>query len=215
MKIKWLGHAAFLLTARDGTRVITDPYATGAGLSYGEIRESADVVLVSHEHMDHNSVQGVGGSPEVIRGAGIHRAKGIEFKGVASFHDPSGGKQRGPNTIFCFALDEIKFCHLGDLGHVLSKEQVAQIGQVDVLFIPVGGFFTIDANEATQVAKQLKPKVIVPMHFKTPKCDYPITPVEDFLRGKERVRKVGSSEVEIEANSLPEATSIWVLEPAL
>lgn len=215
MKVKWLGHAAFLLTARDGTRVITDPYATGAGLSYGEIPESADVVLVSHEHMDHNNVQGVRGSPEVIRGTGTHRAKGIEFKGVASFHDPSGGRERGPNTIFCFALDEIKFCHLGDLGHVLSKEQVAQIGQVDVLFIPVGGFFTIDASEATQVAEQLKPKVIIPMHFKTPKCDYPITRVEDFLRGKGRVRKVGGSEVEIEASNLPEATSIWVLEPAL
>ena len=215
MKIKWLGHAAFLLTAGDGTRVITDPYATGAGLSYGEITESADVVLVSHEHTDHNNVRTVKGKPEVIRGTGTHQAKGIEFKGVASFHDPSGGRERGPNTIFCFALDEIKFCHLGDLGHLLSKEQVAQIGQVDVLFLPVGGFFTIDAGEATQVMESLQPRVAIPMHFKTPKCDYPISPVDDFLKGKGKVRRTGGSEIELEAASLPEATSIWVLEPAL
>ncbi len=215
MQIKWLGHAAFLLTARDGTRVITDPYATGAGLSYGQIKESADVVLVSHEHGDHNNVAAIKGSPEVIRGAGTHKAKGIEFRGVASFHDPSGGRQRGPNTIFCFTLDGVRLCHLGDLGHVLSGEQVAQIGQVDVLFLPVGGFYTIDAREATRVMGSLKPKIAIPMHFKTPKCDYPISPVEEFLQGKESVRRVGGSEVEVEASSLPKATSVWVLEPAL
>lgn len=215
MKIKWLGHASFLLTTKEGMRVITDPYATGAGLSYGEITESADVVLVSHEHADHNNVRAVKGKPEVIRGTGTHQAKGIEFKGVTSFHDPSGGRERGPNTIFCFVLDEIRFCHLGDLGHLLSEEQVAQIGRVDVLFLPVGGFFTIDAGEATQVMESLQPRVAIPMHFKTPKCDYPISPVDDFLRGKERIRRIGGSEIELEAASLPEETSIWVLEPAL
>ncbi len=215
MKIRWLGHAAFLLASKDGLRIITDPYATGEGISYGEIEEAAEVVLISHEHADHNNARAVKGKPEVIRGAGTHRAKGIEFRGIASFHDPSGGKLRGSNTIFCFTLDGIRLCHLGDLGHVLSKEQVAQIGQVDVLFPPVGGYYTIDAQEATQVVEQLKPKVVIPMHFKTPKCGYPISPVEDFLRGKERVRKIGGSEVELEAPGLPDLTWVWVLEPAL
>jgi len=215
MKIKWLGHACFLITSRDGLRVITDPYAVGGGINYSPIKETADVVIVSHEHSDHGNVSAVQGKPEVIKSSGKKTAKGIQFKGIAAHHDASQGKQRGHNTIFCFTMDDIRLCHLGDLGHVLSPEQVTEIGAVDILFIPVGGYFTIDASVASQVCDQLKPKIVIPMHFKTPMCAYPIAGVEDFLKGKENVRKVGDNEVEFEREKLPAATEIVLLLPAL
>lgn len=215
MKIRWMGHACFLITSRDGVRIIIDPYVVGGGVEYSPIRESADVVLVSHDHDDHNNVSAVQGNPEVVRGSGRKTGRGVQFNGIATYHDTSGGKQRGTNTVFCFVLDDIKLCHLGDLGHVLSPEQVDKIGPVDVLLVPVGGMFTIDASLASQVCGQLKPGVVIPMHFKTPDCVYPIAGVDDFLKGKEGVRRTGSSEVELEGEKLALGTEIVLLEPAL
>jgi L-ascorbate metabolism protein UlaG (beta-lactamase superfamily) len=215
MKVKWLGHASFLITSKGGTKIITDPYAVGGGLDYSPIRETADVVLVSHDHGDHNNVSAVQGKPEVVRGSGKKAAKGIQFKGIATSHDASQGTQRGSNTVFCFTIDDLKLCHLGDLGHVLSPGQVAEIGAVDILFVPVGGFFTIDAPVAGRVCDQLKPRITIPMHFKTPKCAYPIAGVEDFLKGKKDVRKMLGSEVVFEREKLPAATEIVLLQSAL
>ena len=215
MVIKWLGHSCFLITAKKGVRIVTDPYAVGGGINYSPIREIADVVLVSHGHADHNNVSAVQGKPEVVKGSGVRTARGIQFRGVATYHDGSKGKLRGANIVFCFTVDDIKLCHLGDLGHVLSQVQMDEVGSVDVLFIPVGGSFTIDATEAGQVCDQLNPKVIIPMHFKTPKCAYPVASVADFLEGKKKVRKLGSSEAEFELENLPGGGEIAVLEPAL
>ena len=215
MKIKWLGHACFLITSEDGTKIIIDPYTVGQGINYSPIEESADVVLVSHGHADHSNVSAVRGKPEVVRGNGIKTARDIQFRGVATYHDASQGKERGTNTIFCFGLDDIKICHLGDLGHVLSPEQVDEIGAVDILLVPVGGFFTIDADEASRVCQQLAPKVVIPMHFKTPKCDYPIAGVDDFLKDKKGIRKADSSEIEFKVGELPAMTEIIVLKPFL
>jgi L-ascorbate metabolism protein UlaG (beta-lactamase superfamily) len=215
MKVKWLGHSCFLITSRGGVRIVTDPYAVGGGINYSPIKETADVVVVSHGHGDHSNVSAVRGTPEVVESSGTKTAKGIQFRGIASYHDDSQGKQGGPNTVFCFTIDDVKLCHLGDLGHVLSPKQVNEIGAIDILFVPVGGFFTIDAHVASQVCEQLKPKVVIPMHFKTPRCAYPIAGVEDFLKGKKNVRKVGGSEVEFEREKLPAATEIVLLQPAL
>jgi len=215
MVIKWLGHSCFLITSKKGVRIVTDPYAVGGGINYSPIRETADVVLVSHGHADHNNVSAVQGKPEVVKGSGVRTARGIQFRGVATYHDGSNGKLRGANIVFCFTVDDIKLCHLGDLGHVLSQVQMDEVGSVDVLFIPVGGSFTIDASEAGQVCDQLNPKVIIPMHFKTPKCAYPVASVADFLEGKKKVRKLGSSEAEFELENLPGGGEIAVLEPAL
>lgn len=215
MKIRWLGHSCFLITSESGTRMLTDPYAVGGGIRYSPITETADIVTVSHEHDDHNNVSAVRGKPEVIRGDGAKSSRGIQLKGISSYHDEAGGKQRGHNTIFCFAIDGIELCHLGDLGHQLSLEQIGEIGDVDILLIPVGGLFTIDASVATQLCSNLKPRVIIPMHFKAVKCDYPIAGVEDFLVGKENVRRVDSSEVEFTPKTLPTTSEIVVLEPAL
>ena len=215
MKVKWLGHASFLITSEEGTRIITDPYATGMGISYGEIKEAADIVMVSHEHGDHNNAAAVSGSPQVVKGAGVQEAKGIQFKGIASFHDDAEGSQRGPNTIFCFTVDDVKLCHLGDLGHHLSEQQIADISDVDVLLIPVGGFFTIDAAVATQTTEKLKPRVVIPMHYSTDKCAYPISGVDDFLKGKANVKRMDASEVELTKSELPSAAEIVVLKHAL
>jgi len=213
MKIKWLGHACFLITSDSGLKIITDPYVTGGDLSYGQIKESADIVIVTHDHVDHNNVAAIGGNPRVVRGAA--NIKGIKFKGIPTYHDDAGGRRRGTNTILCFELDGIGLCHLGDLGHQLSDSQAAELGRVDILFIPVGGFYTIDARLATQLCDRLKPKVIVPMHYKTAKCAYPITGVEEFLKGKKDVRRLDASEVELKPGQLPPSTQVIVLKPAL
>ena len=215
MRVKWLGHACFLITSRDGLRVITDPYAVGGGINYSPIKETADIVTVSHGHDDHSNVSIVKGKPEVVRGDGIQTAKGIQFRGVSTHHDEAQGGQRGPNTIFCFTIDDVRLCHLGDLGHALNLEQVSKIGAVDMLFSPVGGYFTIDAAVATRVCDQLGPKVIIPMHFKTPKCAYPIADAGDFLKGKKNVRRIDNSEVDFEAGKIPATTEIVLLQPSL
>ncbi len=160
MKVKWLGHASFMITSETGTKIITDPYVTAENLNYGEIKESADIVTVSHEHGDHSYVAGVRGTPEAVRGTA--KVKGIELKGIPTYHDNTGGSQRGKNTIFCFEVDGVRVCHLGDLGHPLSDKQAAELGSVDILLIPVGGFYTIDAKVASQLCDRLKPKVIIP-----------------------------------------------------
>lgn len=214
MKIKWLGHASFLITARDGTRIITDPYGKFDGLNYSPITESAELVTVSHTHGDHCGGT-VKGNPQVIDRPGKTTARGIAFTGIPSYHDPSGGKERGKNIIFCFTMDDIRVCHLGDLGHLLSKEQLTQIGPVDILLIPIGGFYTINAQEATQIAAAINPRVIIPMHVSNQKCAFPIAGVEEFLQGKPNVKRTGASEAEFVKVELPAKTEIIVLEPAL
>jgi L-ascorbate metabolism protein UlaG (beta-lactamase superfamily) len=215
MKIKWLGHASFLITSDSGVRVITDPYHCTGGIEYGPIQETADVVTVSHQHQDHNNVAAVKGNPTVVDVPGVMSGKGIEFLGVPSYHDGRKGAQRGPNSIFCFAIDGVRVCHLGDLGHELDAGKVKEIGGVDVLLVPVGGFYTIDARQATGVCEALKPRVVIPMHVKTAKCDYPITGVEDFLKGRRNVSRLAASETEINKDKLPSETETVVLQHAL
>ncbi len=216
MKVKWLGHAAFLITSDEGTKIITDPYQPGMfGLNYGKIEETADIVVVSHDHPDHNHVQSVPGNPQVVKGSGTHKVKGIEFKGTPSYHDESNGKERGPNDIFCFMVNGIRICHMGDLGHTLSDRQMADIGEVDVLFIPVAGTYTVDATTAKKVVDQVRPRVVIPMHFKTDKCpSFPVTDAEPFLAGKTDVKRMDTSEVEFKKEELPTATEIVVLKHA-
>ncbi len=218
MKIKWYGHAAFLVTTDQGIKIIFDPYESGAyggQLAYGKIKDEADIVLTSHDHADHNDIKSLPGSPHIVKGSGSKTIKGISIKGISTYHDSSRGKERGENTIFVLTVDEMKLCHLGDLGHRLGEKEVSEIGPVDILLLPVGGFFTIDAKEATEIAQQLKPKVVIPMHFKTSKCGFPISPVEDFLKGKTRVKRPGTNEISMEKKTLPSEMEIVVLEHAL
>lgn len=218
MKIKWYGHASFLITSASGTKIVTDPYEPGGydgAISYGSPPDLVDIAVVSHDHPDHNYVQGLKGTPQVVKGAGSHTVSGIVFKGITTFHDTSEGKDRGESTIFCFTVDGIRLCHLGDLGHPLSEKDSAEIGDVDVLMLPVGGFFTIDAGVATEVVDSLNPRLVIPMHFKTEKCDFPITTVDDFTRDKENVTRLSTSEIEFTKDTLPVSTEIQVLAFAM
>lgn len=213
MKVKWLGHSAFLLTAEDGTKIITDPYETSEGLKYGDISESADIVTVSHEHGDHNYTKAVQGNPQVVKDS--TSIKGINIKAIKTKHDDKGGSERGDNTVFCFEIDRVRVCHLGDLGHLLTDNQVVEIGKVHVLLLPVGGHFTIDAKNATQVAEQVRARNIIPMHFKNDKCLFPIGDVEEFLENKTNVTKLDESEAEFKMGEMAGETRVIVLKPAL
>jgi L-ascorbate metabolism protein UlaG (beta-lactamase superfamily) len=214
LKVKWLGHASFLISSEAGLKIITDPYPQGSGLSYTPINEAADIVTMSHDHFDHNNVSSVPGKPQVITGSGVKTIEGVQFRGIDTYHDGSQGKERGPNTAFCFSVDGINLCHLGDLGHRLSQEQISEIGSIDILFIPIGGVFTIDAKMAGTVVNDLKPKIVMPMHYKTVKCDWPLNTVDDFVVDKKNVNRMNSSEIEFKGGKLPEVTEIVVLQPA-
>jgi len=215
MRIKWLGLASFLITTDNGIRIVTDPYQTGGELAYGEIRESADIVTVSHDHFDHNNVSVIQGNPRVLKKPGQFEVKGIGFQGIASLHDDVGGRARGKNTIFCFDVDGMRVCHFGDLGHELRDEHISGIGSVDIILLPVGGVYTIDAKIATMICEQIKPKMVIPMHYRDGKCNFPVATVDDFLKDKENVRRLDTSHIEIQKEELPGTTEIVVLKSAL
>jgi len=215
MKVELLGHACFLITSDSGVEIICDPYKyLGLGLKYDKIGLSADIVTKSHGHGDHSAVDEVDGNPTIVDSAGRTQIKGIDIAGIACYHDEAKGSQRGDNIIFCFDIDNMRLCHLGDLGHVLSDGQVSDIGQVDVLLVPVGGKFTIDPAAATKVCAQIKPLVIIPMHVKTAKCDFVPYTAEDFARGKSNVKRADGSEVVFSKDALPSDTEIIVLKHA-
>ncbi len=218
MKIKWLGHAAFALTAADGTKLITDPYVPGAydgAVSYDRITERADAATVSHDHADHNGAELLPGRPPVLKGTGPFTVKSLRIAGVETFHDPSGGAERGKNTIFIIEIDNLRIAHCGDLGHLPDEATVKSLGRVDILLVPVGGLFTIDAKGAAKLVEQVKPKLVIPMHYKTHKLGFQIAGVEEFAQLAPQVRRLGKSEIEITAENLPQETETWILEPAL
>lgn len=219
VSIKWLGHAAFLITSGSGVKIITDPYQSGGyggQIGYGEILDKADIVTISHDHGDHNYAQGIAGTPEVIKEPGTYQIRGISFKGLAAFHDPVEGKERGKNIIFVMEIDGLRICHLGDLGHLLSAQEIKELGKIDILLAPVGGRpATLEPWEMTQLAEQINPQIIIPMHFKTEKIGFPFRPLEDFLAGKERIRRLNTSELVISSETLPAKTEIIVLQFAL
>ncbi len=210
--IKWLGHSSFLISLNDALKIVTDPFDSTVGYPLPD--ETADICVVSHDHFDHNNVSVVKGNPEVVKGMGEKEAKGIKFKGVHSFHDEKQGSERGENTIFTWELGGIRLAHAGDLGVDLSDSQIKEIGAVDVLFVPTGGFYTIDAATATKVVSSLNPKVVIPMHYKTSFLgeNFPIAGVDEFLKGKENVVKVDKGSVSFTKESLPEKATIYVLE---
>ena len=213
MNIKWFGQAAFLITSESGLRIITDPYTPSERIPYREIEESADIVTVSHGHGDHSNVAGVKGNPTVVKET--KEVKGIKFNAIQAYHDASGGGQRGNMTLFCFQVDGIRVCHLGDLGHPLDNKQITEIGKVDILLVPVGGNFTIDAGVATEVYGKLAAKIVIPMHYKNARCpNFPVAGVDDFINGKSNVTRLEVSEVEFKAGVLPAAAQIVVLTPA-
>ena len=214
MKIKWYGHAAFGLTTASGVRIIIDPYESGGlggAIGYAPITDPADIVLISHGHGDHNYTKGIKGPFTEVRKEGSRDLKGVKISAFPVFHDTSKGKERGNNLIFVIEADGLKVVHAGDLGHLLDKDEVARIGKTDVLMLPVGGTYTVDAAEATQVMEAIKPSLTLPMHYKSERIELPLTPVELFTKGKPRVRKVNASEMEVTREGLPAEPEIVLL----
>ena len=179
MEITWLGHACFRIKGRHAT-IITDPYSPNLGYSLG--KPTANIVTVSHQHAGHAYVQGVGGEPKLVTGPGEYEISGVLIIGIRTFHDDVKGEKRGKNTVYLMEVDEVSVCHLGDLGHTLTAEQVEELGDIDVLLLPVGGISTINASTAAQVVRQLEPKIIIPMHYKTPAISRELDPVDKFLK---------------------------------
>jgi L-ascorbate metabolism protein UlaG (beta-lactamase superfamily) len=216
LKIQWFGQSCFLITWPNGTTFLIDPFSPDVGYDMPSPRP--DAVLITHPHFDHNYVAMAKGNPQVIRGLTDSKdwnkvstlVKGVVVKSVGTYHDDQFGAARGKNTAFIMEGDGWRVVHLGDLGHDLGPALVEQFGRVDVLMVPVGGTFTIDAKGADKVVKKLKPKVILPMHYKTDKVSLPIAPVEPFLVGKLGVNKKKGNLLELK--ELPDEQVIFVLD---
>jgi L-ascorbate metabolism protein UlaG (beta-lactamase superfamily) len=214
MRITYFGHSCFLVEAQDHTRVILDPYEPGAyegAVMYGPVDEPADVVLASHEHPDHAATGTIPGKPRVFVHPVGERVGSVRITGVQTAHDDSGGSQRGKNTISVLDDGDLRVVHLGDLGHMLDAATIKRIGPVDVLMVPVGGHFTIDYTTAAEVVDALAPRIVIPMHYKTAKLDFPIVPADAFLRTQETVQHEPGSTLEVTKATLPAERTVIVL----
>jgi L-ascorbate metabolism protein UlaG (beta-lactamase superfamily) len=191
MKITWFGQACFELVTASGAVIICDPYDPSTG--YAPHPRRADIVTVSHEHFDHNHTVWLEGMPVVVRGVGDRTVKGIRITGLPSYHDNEGGARRGRNTVFVIEADGMRVCHLGDLGHTPGRELFEKIGKPDALFIPVGGYYTIDSAEAADIARRIGARLTIPMHYNTGSKDTPMATVDAFARAMGAERAGGSS----------------------
>ncbi len=211
MRIVWHGHSCFEIN--DGITLVIDPHdGKSIGIKPPHLR--ADIVMVSHDHFDHNCTRLVKGEPVVITGTGGRMVKGISLRGIRTYHDEVSGGKRGENTVFRFTVDGVTFVHLGDLGHELNSDDVRALGDVDVLFIPVGGVFTIDGWQAKRVVDAVNPKVAVPMHFKFGSLSVAVNNTDMFLLGipENKILRVGN-EIEFYPEELPESIEYWVFSP--
>ncbi|MFC2067315.1 MBL fold metallo-hydrolase [Chloroflexota bacterium] len=213
-----MGHSCFRIRGSQSV-IITDPYPPDLGYTLGNTK--ANMVVVSHQHPSHSYIQGIVGEPQsaagpgeyrLVTGPGEYEISGILIIGIATFHDTEGGRKRGKNTVYIIDVDGIAVCHLGDLGHVLTSEQVEEIGDVDVLLLPVGGVSTLDAPMAAEVIRQLEPKAVIPMHYKTPAIDLELEPVEKFLKemGIEQINP--QPKLALTVSSLPISTQVFLLD---
>ncbi|HBQ50462.1 hypothetical protein A3B42_03090 [Candidatus Daviesbacteria bacterium RIFCSPLOWO2_01_FULL_38_10] len=215
MDIYWLGQACFRLKSKNAT-VVIDPYDPDfTGLKLPKDLQ-ADVVLTTHDHKDHNNVSAISGpsgaTPPSFKDPGEYEVAGAVVTTISSFHDNSQGSERGKNIIFHLLLDNLNIVHLGDLGQAkLTEEQIAQIGQTDILLIPVGSVYTIDAKAASDIVSQLEPKIIIPMHFKTEGLKFELEPIDNFLKEMGAEGALPQPKLSITKEKLPEEPQVVVL----
>lgn len=200
MRIKWLGHACFKITYNDGIRILTDPFDDNVGYKIPSVE--ADIVTISHNHYDHNFTDCIKGKFEVVNKVGNFYIKDVAITGIHTYHDEMHGAKRGDNTVYVFEKEGIRIAHLGDLGHMLSDEQVKMLGKIDILLIPVGGVYTINFNEAFELVKRINPKIVIPMHYKTPVVRINLDNVDKFIKNFNDVEKLKSQVVEINSENL-------------
>ena len=208
MEITWLGHSCFRLRSREAV-VVTDPCSPTTGHSIGKL--TADIVTISHDHPGHSYLKAVTGKPVVIVAPGEYEIGGVFIAGIPTYHEEKKDPQRSKNTAYMIEMDNIRLCHLGDLGHVPTQTQVEALSDVDVLLVPVGGLHTIDAPKATEVISLIEPRIVIPMHHRTKGSWMPLAKADKFIKGKPRVKRLNTNRVNIKA--LPKETTIMELKP--
>lgn len=217
MKITWCGHSAFVVASQSGlVKLLFDPYISGSwngALRYGSIREGCDAIFVSHKHDGHFGYNTIGGNKTLIRGYGKFWVHAIDVTGVKTWHDDCQGQERGDNTVFSFKMDGINVAHMGDIGHSLTDEQLGEIGDVDVLMVPCGGGSTVDAQGAFEIVGQLKPKIVIPMHYKTDRIDAEIDGVEPLTALFSNIDTIDGP-LEISSTDMPDETRLTIMTPA-
>lgn len=208
MDITWLGHSCFRLKGSQAV-LITDPFPPDLGYTLG--KQTARIVTVSHQHPSHNYVEGIDGDPRVISGPGEYEISGVLVIGIATYHDSVRGQTRGKNTAYLIEMDGVTICHLGDIGHALNAEQIEEIGDVDVLLLPVGGVSTINAAMAAEIIRRIEPKAVIPMHYKTPFIDRELEPVDDFLREMGQEQGEPRPKLTVSRTNMPAGSQVFVL----
>ena len=211
MEISWLGHSCFRLRGREAA-IVTDPCPKSTGYSIGRLTAAA--VTVSHDHPDHSNIAAVTGDPHIVKGPGEFEIAGVVIMGVRTYHDDEQGSELGKNTAFVIEVDDVRVCHLGDLGHVPTPEQVEELSGVDVLLAPVGGGSTIDATAAAETVSLIGPKLVIPMHYKTPAAKAKLEPLDRFLKemGADGALNERQPKLIVTTSTLPEQTKVLVLD---
>ncbi len=210
VQIEWLGHACFRIIGEDGVRVLIDPYDDSLGYRVPDY--SCEILLISHDHFDHNAEQFVPTQHSTIRKEGRREVGGITFEARTYYHDESQGSKRGKTLAFKFEINGITFAHLGDIGSVPSQADMDFFRGVQAMMIPVGGYFTIDAVQATKIVDEVKPNLVFPMHYKTRVVTLPIGNVDDFTKGKSDVKRITTNKFIIEPSKLPQRPTIVILD---
>jgi len=211
MEITWLGHSCFRLRGKDAT-IVVDPCAKSSGYNIGKV--TGDIVTVSHDHPGHNHVAAVTGTPRVIQGPGEFEVADVLIMGIRTFHDSEKGGKLGKNIAYVLELDDMRVCHLGDIGHVPTPEQVEELSGVDILLAPVGGGSTIDAAAAAETVSLLEPKLVIPMHYKTDVSTDELEPLDRFLKemGAPGALDERQPKLSVTKSTLPHETKVQVLE---
>ncbi len=208
MDINWLGHSCFRIKGKQ-VAVITDPFSDDLGYTPGKV--TADIITVSHQHPGHSNTSIVGGTPKVICGPGEYEISGMLAIGLDTYHDNEKGKKYGKNTAYIIEVDEVSICHLGDLGHTLSADIIEELGKVDILLIPVGGGSTINGTTAAEVVRQIEPRIVIPMHYKTPAVTRELEPVDRFLKEMGVTEIAAQPKLSVTRLNLPEPTKVVLL----
>ncbi len=207
IRIRWHGHSCFEFS--DGITLVIDPH-DGASIGISPPKVKADVILVTHDHFDHNQTRVVEKEGSIVV-RGSKRIEGIEIEAIKAYHDKEKGSKRGEINMYKVNYDFISFLHVGDLGHMLDDETIKRIGKIDMLFVPVGGVFTIDAGEAYELSKKIDAKIIVPMHYKIEGLSLPIDRLEKFIEvSKDIPVRYVANEIEIEKEDIPKEKEMWV-----
>ena len=208
MEITWFGYSCFRLKGKN-TTVITDPCPPSLG--YILDKPSAGIVTLSHDHPDHNYLEGVSGSPRVISRPGEYEIGGVLIIGLPAYHDDEKGIVYGKNNVFAIEVDDVNICHLGDIGHALSAKQIEELGTVDVMLVPVGGGTTINAGQAAALVRSIEPKIVIPMHYKTPGLTKELENVDKFLKEMGLTEAVPQPKLVVNRSTLPLTTQVVVL----